>query len=168
MTEMSETSGKAAVHGNAILLGEAGILILGASGAGKSSLCLALLAAAELSGLFSALIADDRVWLTRAGKHLVGRPTPGFEGLIERRGEGVISVRHETAAAIRMVIQLSSSGFPLDRSPEDSEQRFEHAGVSLPKFFVDAKGGAVVGALALCRRLVRDTKLDLGGIGNFA
>ena len=168
MTETSAASNPSALHGNAILIGETGVLLLGPSGRGKSSLCLALLSAAALSRHCVALIADDRVWLTRRGGKLIARATPEFEGLIERRGEGIISVAHESAAVVSLVVQLLGEDESNARSPDEVDQRFEHDGVVVPKFFVDLRAGAATGALAIFHRLVRDTKLDAGGIANFA
>lgn len=168
MTESFAAPRASALHGNAILVGESGILLLGGAGRGKSSLCLALLSAAAISRQFVVLIADDRVWLTRSGDKLIARPTRRFEGLIERRGEGIISVPHEPAAVVRLVVELLAEDHPQVRAPDESAQLFEHSGIVVPKFFVDLKAGAVAGALAILHRLVRDTKLDAGGIANFA
>lgn len=52
------------VHGTAAVVGEAGVLIRGASGAGKSSLALALVDAAAARGLFARLVGDDRISCT--------------------------------------------------------------------------------------------------------
>ena len=56
-------SAPATIHACALVIGETGVLIRGASGAGKSSLVLALLEAAAAKGLFARLVADDRVAL---------------------------------------------------------------------------------------------------------
>ena len=45
------------LHATAAILGEDGVLILGASGAGKSALALALLARARATNAFAALSA---------------------------------------------------------------------------------------------------------------
>ena len=168
MMERRAAPDASAVHGNAMLVGEAGLLVLGASGAGKSSLCLALLSAATIAGHFAALIADDCTWLSRRGDRLIARATHDFAGFIERRGEGVIRASHEPAATIDLVIDLGAPGLSMPRAPDESEQVFEHDGVVVPKFFVDPKAGAADAALAIFHRLVRDTKLDTGGIANFA
>ena len=76
------------VHAACVVLGEAGVLIRGESGAGKSSLALGLIEAAPAHGLFGALVADDRVRITCAHGRLVARPHPAIAGRIELRGLG--------------------------------------------------------------------------------
>ena len=59
-------SGKATnIHGTAIVIGKTGLLFLGPSGSGKSSLAFACLAAAKPLGLSAALVADDQVFITQ-------------------------------------------------------------------------------------------------------
>ena len=57
-------SGRAAsagyIHATVVLVGEAGVLIRGASGSGKSALALALMSEAGRRGLFARLVGDDR------------------------------------------------------------------------------------------------------------
>lgn len=74
------------IHATAIAIGEAGILIRGASGSGKSVLALALIALAAQGGRFARLVADDRVELAARGGRLVARPVAPLEGIVERRG----------------------------------------------------------------------------------
>ena len=61
------------LHACALVVGERGMLIRGPSGAGKSTLSLAILSRARASGLFAALVADDRVFLSLASSHLIAR-----------------------------------------------------------------------------------------------
>ncbi|MGL4239719.1 MAG: HPr kinase/phosphorylase, partial [Beijerinckiaceae bacterium] len=72
------------VHGVALLIGETGVLITGASGAGKSALALEL--ATQWRHDPVRLIADDRVRLQAVGGRLVARPVDGFLGQAEIRG----------------------------------------------------------------------------------
>ncbi|PIY73077.1 MAG: serine kinase, partial [Rhodobacterales bacterium CG_4_10_14_0_8_um_filter_70_9] len=65
-----------------------GLLILGASGAGKSALAL------ELIALGAALVADDQVALRRVGEAVVAAPPPPLAGLIEARGLGLLRMPH--------------------------------------------------------------------------
>jgi HPr kinase/phosphorylase len=104
-------------HATALLIGETGILIRGASGSGKSSLALALLAQAELSGRFASLVGDDRVQLeVRAGR-LIARPHPALAGRAERRGQGIVVLPHEAATLVRCVIDLVDGGPDRDIPP---------------------------------------------------
>ena len=116
------------IHASVILLGEAGLLIRGASGAGKSALAAALITRASAEGLFARLAADDRACLTLCAGRLVARPPAAIAGLIERRGHGILAGPHEPACVIRAVIDLS----PHD--PERLPERLETVilGVKLP------------------------------------
>ena len=101
---------QAQIHASALVIGEKGVLIRGASGAGKSALALAMIEAARGASLFARLIGDDRVLLSRAGPHAVARPHPAIAGLIEKRGQGLASVKHEPGALLSCVIDLIAQG----------------------------------------------------------
>lgn len=103
---------QAQIHASALVIGEKGVLIRGASGAGKSALALAMIEAARGASLFARLIGDDRVLLSRAGPHVVARPHPAIAGLIEKRGQGLASVKHEPGALLSCVIDLIAQGAP--------------------------------------------------------
>lgn len=74
------------IHGCLILIFDVGILILGESGSGKSSLCL------EMIGRGHQLVADDAVTLSICGKELIGQSPPNIVGLLDFRGTGIINV----------------------------------------------------------------------------
>ena len=101
---------QAQIHASALVIGEKGVLIRGASGAGKSALALAMIEAARGASLFARLIGDDRVLLSRAGPHVVAQPHPAIAGLIEKRGQGLASVKHEPGALLSCVIDLIAQG----------------------------------------------------------
>ena len=106
------------IHASAIICGEAGILLRGPSGAGKSSLALDLITAATAAGLFSRLVADDRVMLSRAGGRLLARPHEAIAGLIEVYGIGIARTSFESQCLIRMVIDLGETS---ERLPQQRE-----------------------------------------------
>ena len=81
------------LHATAVCVEGKGLLILGASGSGKSSHAIALLA------LGATLISDDGVWLqTGAEPALLERPAQAT-GLIEARHIGLIRAGATLAAA---------------------------------------------------------------------
>jgi len=122
-------------HATAVIVGEAGVLIRGASGAGKSALALALLAAGTPARLVS-LIGDDRVQLSVVNGRLVARAHPAIAGCIEQRGEGILRLGYEPAAVIRMTADIYPLAAGRDippRTPSDDELTVEIAGLMLPR-----------------------------------
>jgi HPr kinase/phosphorylase len=114
-----------------VLLGEAGILIRGPSGAGKSSLAYALLKLAPARGMFARLVCDDRVALEARAGRLLARAVPPVEGLIEIRGEGLLSFPFELSAVVRLAVDCLST--PGERLPEQEGRATVILGVALPR-----------------------------------
>ena len=126
------------VHATAIVIGEAGVLIRGASGSGKTSLAFALVDAARGSGLYTAFIADDRVALTVMNGRLVARCPETIAGFAERRGHGIEKVEHVPATVIRLVADLVEAG-TMPRLPEPAEEEIEIEGLKLPRQAIPAR-----------------------------
>lgn len=118
------------IHATAVVIGEIGLLIRGASGAGKTSLAFALVEAARRSGIYAAFIADDRVALCCANGRLVARCPETILGLAERRGHGIEEVDHVPAAVIRLVADLVAAE-AVTRLPEIADGETEIEGVKL-------------------------------------
>ncbi len=94
------------IHASAVAIGEAGVLIRGASGSGKSRLALALIAAARGGGAFARLVGDDRIRLESCNERLIARGHPLILGQIEQRGAGILQAPFVTAAVIRLVVDI--------------------------------------------------------------
>lgn len=99
------------VHGTAVALDGAGILLSGPSGAGKSDLALRLIDEG------AALIADDQTELCRVGAGLRMTAPATIAGLIEVRGIGILRVRSAPSAQLRLVATLVL-GEAIERLPE--------------------------------------------------
>jgi len=93
------------VHASAVIVGEAGLLIRGASRSGKSRLTLTLIETASPSR-FIRLVGDDRIGLEARHRRLIGRAHPSILGQIERRGDGIETLAYEPAAVMRLIIHL--------------------------------------------------------------
>ncbi|WP_375254807.1 HPr kinase/phosphorylase [Yoonia sp.] len=83
-----------AYHGRAVVL-------TGASGQGKSTLGLQLIA------LGCDLIADDRTILTVAGGKLTARCPETLQGIIEARGIGLVRAVSQLSAEVALVVDLN-------------------------------------------------------------
>jgi HPr kinase/phosphorylase len=137
------------LHASAVVIGEAGILIRGPSGSGKSSLALALVGLARQQGRFARLVADDRTGITVRAGRLLASPVPPIEGLVERRGLGLTPEPSLAAAVIRLMVDC---GAEPERMPEPETLVATVAGVTLPRLPVLPRVGderLVLAALAL-------------------
>jgi serine kinase of HPr protein (carbohydrate metabolism regulator) len=94
--------------------GWAGVLIRGASGAGKSDLALRLLAAGWR------LVADDRTVAWPSGGRLWARAPKTLAGLIEARGLGIAGAAPLELAPIVLAVDLVDRDETLERTPEQS------------------------------------------------
>jgi HPr kinase/phosphorylase len=129
-----------AIHATAFVVGEAGVLVRGPSGAGKTALALACIAQAKLQGRFAALIGDDRVILNAAGKLLVAAPHAAIAGQAERRGLAIEPGAHLAAAVIRLCVDLvdaRAGGGAAPRLPWNEDCSTEIAGVSVRALAID-------------------------------
>lgn len=94
------------VHATAVVLGRTGVMIVGASGAGKSSLALALMDLCRVRSVFSTLVADDQLWIGGEAGRLVAHAPTAISGLIEIRGYGPAQVPFEKRSVIDRVVTL--------------------------------------------------------------
>lgn len=109
------------LHASAVAFGpQRGVLILGPSGSGKSSLAMALI------GQGAQLVADDQVFLCADQGALFARPPRPIEGLIEVRGLGLLRVAFRRLVRLVLAVDLAA---PAQRLPEASVRVL--AGVTL-------------------------------------
>lgn len=101
------------IHASTVRIGDGAVVVRGASGTGKSALCL------ELLSRGGTLVADDRTVIAVRGGKLTAACPPQIAGLIEARGVGLLSVPHVDDVPIRLVVDLSPDPGP--RLPERSE-----------------------------------------------
>ncbi len=119
-------------HASAIVIAEAGVLILGPSGSGKSALAFRLIAAAEEAGYFARLVGDDRVGISTYGDRLIARGHEAILGKIERRGRGIVGIPFLPAAVLRLAVRLAGLQEPIPRYPEPEQEHVNIGGIQLP------------------------------------
>ena len=129
------------VHGTCVAVGDAGVLILGPPGAGKSDLALRLIdePGCGLTGEMRAarLVSDDQVAVTRDGNDLIASAPAAIAGLFEVRGLGIARV--PAVARVRLALAVRIAGATaIDRMPDFKESRFEVLGIGLPLVLIDA------------------------------
>jgi HPr kinase/phosphorylase len=88
-------------HATCVSLDDYGVLILGQSGTGKSSL------AAQLIVKGATLVADDQTDLFLFEHKLHARCAPNLNNLLELRGIGLIRVPYQNQTEVRLVVDLS-------------------------------------------------------------
>jgi HPr kinase/phosphorylase len=137
------------VHASAVLVGETGVLIRGASGSGKSALVLALLFQAQPKAW---LVADDQVALAAEDGRLIATVPPAIAGRLEIRGQGIVSRPHVSPARIRLVVDLLPPE-SCPRMPSAEEATAIVEGVALPRLMLPIGGhdGAIRVQAALQR-----------------
>ena len=145
------------VHATAVVVGEAGILIRGRSGRGKSALALALLELAHERGLFARLIGDDRVLLEAQGGRMLLSGAPEVLSLIERRGYGLESRAVERSAVARLVVDLLDEGETAARMPEASEEVATLGEIRLKRLIFDESSRSFERARATLAALAPET-----------
>jgi HPr kinase/phosphorylase len=88
------------LHASCIAHRGRGLLILGASGAGKSGLALEMLA------LGAELVADDRTLLRREPGAIIADAPDSLRGLIEARGVGILRARAHGPVELALAVDL--------------------------------------------------------------
>jgi HPr kinase/phosphorylase len=156
------------IHATALVLGEAGVLIRGPSGSGKSALTLALLALADDRKLFARLIGDDRVSIRSQCHKILAEGVPRTQGLIERRGCGIVTERAESCAVIRVVVDLASKDTRAARMPEPDASKVHIGQIALPRLTFDDESGPFDRAYAVLRYLDKVDDKIMTGFAHFA
>ena len=103
MAAESDDSELLQIHANAVFLHDQGVLIVGQSGSGKSSLTLQLMA-------FGAqLVGDDRLNLHAENGQLIASAPMSISGKIEARGVGILAAKPYGPTAIALCVDMDKS-----------------------------------------------------------
>ncbi|MEO1292182.1 MAG: HPr kinase/phosphatase C-terminal domain-containing protein [Pseudomonadota bacterium] len=88
------------VHASAVAWEGRGVLVMGASGSGKSSLCLGLMA------MGATLVSDDQTFLEASEGRIIARAPETLRGRIEARGIGLLRIATYSKAEIVLAVDL--------------------------------------------------------------
>ncbi|MGE0765439.1 MAG: HPr kinase/phosphorylase [Hyphomicrobiaceae bacterium] len=108
------------VHATALAVSGRGVLIFGASGAGKSDLALRLITTPLVydgKPVETRLIADDQVLIERIGDRLFASPPATIAGKLEVRGLGILPFPFVPRAEVDLAVVLGAAA-EIDRLPE--------------------------------------------------
>ncbi|KAA6204538.1 MAG: hypothetical protein DU429_05305 [Candidatus Tokpelaia sp.] len=153
-----EPAGTGLIKANSLRLGGYGLLLIGAAGAGKSALTLALLERAALFGRTAALIGDDYSRLRRENGALYAESPPHIAGALEIRGAGVFQMPYEPFVRLDLAVELAGEGerYPQGRSwhwppaaqvPGARQKTGQKQGAGLPLLKLPQAGKADMTAL---------------------
>ncbi len=111
------------LHASCVAIKGRGILLTGASGAGKSDLALRLIDRG------ATLVGDDGIVVEARGGRLHARAGPNIEGQIEVRGLGILALPATAEAPLSLAIALDR---PVPRMPDESLPVRVIEGLTLP------------------------------------
>jgi len=118
------SSGTSRCHASAIALPQGGVLLLGASGSGKSSLAYRL-----VQHYGGHLVGDDYVDIAMVDGRLTAHCVATLAGLVELRGLGLVRLAHLASTPLDLAVQLVPRA-QVPRLPEADS--WQHGSFSLP------------------------------------
>lgn len=124
-------AGATLVHGTAIVIGDSAVLIVGASGAGKSDLALRLIDRGAM------LVADDAVIVMSEGARAMVRAPERIVGRMEVRGIGLVATPHRATAPLALCVELGPED---ERLPERRTR--DMAGIAVPVVAIDPRAAS--------------------------
>ncbi|MEM6588082.1 MAG: HPr kinase/phosphatase C-terminal domain-containing protein [Pseudomonadota bacterium] len=113
------------LHASCVAIEERAVLILGASGSGKSGLALQLMACG------ARLVSDDRTQIWRAGDTLMADAPERLSGLIEAREVGILRVTPAGPHRIELVIDMDRT--ETQRLPEPHQTELMGLSITMLK-----------------------------------
>jgi len=102
------------LHASCVAADGRAVLIVGASGSGKSDLALRL-----LDRGFT-LVSDDRTIVRRDGAKLIASAPATIKGKLEIRGIGIVEMESIDDMPVSLVVELTTD---MQRLPDDSRER---------------------------------------------
>jgi len=125
-------AGESNIHATCVAIGGHGVLLLGASGTGKSDLALRLIDEG------AQLVADDRSLLFVKNGALHAKAPPSIKGLLEVRGVGIIALPPRASVKLALAVTLGREGVRLPSPRFFSPPRGLTVTTKLPQITLDA------------------------------
>jgi len=126
------------VHATAVAVSDRGVLILGSSGSGKSSLALGVITTPFFDRgqiVPAGLISDDQVLLELVEGRLHASPTAAIAGQLEVRGLGIVSFPYLSQIPVSLAVEVKPAR-EIERMP-DLRDRHRILGLELPLIAID-------------------------------
>jgi HPr kinase/phosphorylase len=113
------------LHASCVATNERAVLIIGASGSGKSALAL------DLISRGASLVSDDRTVIKATSNGLVAEAPSTIKGLIAARGVGILNASALSSCQVALVVDLDQK--ETARLPK--HYTFTRLGVTLPLLY---------------------------------
>ena len=126
------------LHATCLAIGGQGVLLLGASGTGKSDLALRLIDQPGLgvNGTLktAVLVSDDQVLIRCRGTRLTATAPPSIAGKMEVRGLGIVTLPICPSVDLALAVQFAATR-DIERLPDPDS--FAILGCALPRILLD-------------------------------
>ncbi len=126
MTKLTKTD----IHATCVSINNAGILLLGKSGSGKSDLALRLIMNKDAK-----LVADDRVDIFEQNGKIFASSPETIKGLLEARGIGIIRFPAADSVEVKLAVELAANLNEVERMPENLQYQILNHVVPLIKLY---------------------------------
>lgn len=143
------------LHASCVAINGQGVLLVGASGAGKSDLALRLIDRG------AHLVADDRVDIVREAQGLVASAPESICGMLEVRGLGIFRFSYCQKVTLSLMVSLETSS-DIERLPHP--EMVHYLGSSLPQIHLHGFEVSTAVKVEWALRALSDGSLQVGAL----
>jgi HPr kinase/phosphorylase len=126
MNKLTKTN----IHATCVSINNAGILLLGKSGSGKSDLALRL-----IMNKGAKLVADDRVDIFEQNGKIFASAPKNIKGLLEVRGVGIVNMPAADSVEVKLAVELAANLNEVERMPKNLQYQILNHVVPLLKLY---------------------------------
>ena len=145
------------LHATCVSIGDAGALLRGPPGSGKSDLALRLIDGG------GRLVADDQVLLSRVADRIVARAPTALVGMLEVRGLGIVTVPSQQETFLSLVVDLVPGGSG-ERLPQPDLCRIED--IDVPRLAIEPRHASADAVIRLALRTLAEKGSIAGAMGD--